>query len=234
MGEQLDYGIAQTADGRLLVIQADRLDPMQAVLGPLTMLASIKGADLIGTLYTLPLSSDTATVIHSHHVGTDSGTGLVHMAPVHGHEDYETFRSAGILPDDVVCPVDGAGCFDASLSSLVRPVVSEQLVGLPVLKEGNEAVIRVLAQGGLLIKEQRIKHRYPYDWKTKTPVIIRWVECLHHLISEQRHNGLPMSRPSNRQPSRPSTRLDSCPQYASITLATLTRSASSVRGIHHV
>jgi isoleucyl-tRNA synthetase len=47
------------------------------------------------------------------------------------------------------------------------------IVGLPVLKEGTAAVIDALAAAGVLLKEERYAHKYPYDWRTKLPTIFR-------------------------------------------------------------
>lgn len=45
--------------------------------------------------------------------------------------------------------------------------------GLPVLKEGTAAVIEALQKQGVLLKEERYSHKYPYDWRTKLPTIFR-------------------------------------------------------------
>ena len=103
--------------------------------------------------------------MHANHVTTESGTGLVHMAPVHGHEDFEAFFTAGLLPEALHCAVNGEGRFDES--------VHPGLVGKEALSEGGEEVIRMLQDSGVLLAEEKIKHRYPYDWKTKSPTIIR-------------------------------------------------------------
>jgi isoleucyl-tRNA synthetase len=52
-------------------------------------------------------------------------------------------------------------------------VGNEPLVGLPVLTSGTEAIIELLRQDGTLLAEEEIEHRYPCDWKTKQPIIIR-------------------------------------------------------------
>lgn len=103
--------------------------------------------------------------MHADHVTTESGTGLVHMAPVHGHEDFEVFAAAKLLPADLRCPVDDVGRFDET--------VAERLSGKEVLGEGSGEVCLMLQESGMLLAEQWITHRYPYDWKTKSPTIIR-------------------------------------------------------------
>ena len=140
----------------------------------------ILGADLTGTRYTHlfhPPSSSRPKpfIIHASHVTNESGTGLVHMAPVHGHEDYYAFMNAGLLPEDIQCPVDDDGRFADTLPLVVGSEAKEikALVGQKVLGEGNAAVVELLKASGTLLAERKITHRYPYDWKTKTPTIIR-------------------------------------------------------------
>jgi isoleucyl-tRNA synthetase len=103
--------------------------------------------------------------MHADHVTTESGTGLVHMAPVHGHDDYQAFAAMKMLPEDLHCPVNDEGRFDDTMPS--------RLAGKEVLGDGTNAVICMLQQQGMLLAEELLRHRYPYDWKTKTPVIIR-------------------------------------------------------------
>lgn len=45
-----------------------------------------------------------------------------------------------------------------------------------MLKEGNEAVVRILREGGVLLHEHEYRHKYPYDWRSKEPVIVRATE----------------------------------------------------------
>ena len=94
----------------------------------------------------------------------ESGTGLVHCAPGHGAEDYGLFAKVGFEP---YSPVDDAGNFIAD------PSLPESLHGLNVLAEGNESVLKLLAEKGASIKSHPYVHKYPYDWRTKKPVIVR-------------------------------------------------------------
>jgi len=55
-------------------------------------------------------------------------------------------------------------------------VEPSSLRGLNVLKEGNEAVVRILSEGGVLLHEHEYRHKYPYDWRSKEPVILRATE----------------------------------------------------------
>lgn len=92
----------------------------------------------------------------------------MHTAPAHGAEDYAAWRLAS-KDSDILCPVDAEGRFtDAVGHSWTR------LIGKEVLGDGNIEIIRILKELGVLVKKVTLRHRYPYDWKTKKPVILRY------------------------------------------------------------
>lgn len=109
----------------------------------------------------------------STHVTSDSGTGLVHSAPAHGHEDYLAFYEAGIMPAELRCPIDDDGRFTSVVSEWAGEVDCNALVGKEVLEQGTDEMIKLLDRHGYLLAEEAIEHRYPYDWKSKSPIIVR-------------------------------------------------------------
>ena len=143
------------------------------------------GSDLVGTSY-VPIfeaadrSRAPYRIIASSHVTPDSGTGLVHCAPAHGAEDYSVFTQLGLLraqdPDSLICHVDGEGKFSDKVSEVVGSGIGDRLCGRDVLVHGTDAIIDALEEmDGVLLREDRIKHKYPYDWKTDKPVIVTYV-----------------------------------------------------------
>ncbi|CAG8704473.1 3495_t:CDS:2, partial [Ambispora gerdemannii] len=88
---------------------------------------------------------------------------LVHIAPGHGMEDYETCRELNL---DAFCPVDDFGRFTSEVGE-------PSFEGKAVLTEGTTAVIEYLKANKILLKEQKHTHKYPYDWRTKKPIILR-------------------------------------------------------------
>lgn len=168
----------------LLVVAKDRLSALERVLGPpeeIEVIAELPGSGLVGLGYrgifaTGEASSDSSndlSVIPATHVTSDSGTGLVHCAPAHGAEDYLAFRSQGLLSSGMLCHVDGEGKFSQRVTDVVPPELGgEAPVGLEVLKGGSKAIVKILEGCGSLLAVERIKHRYPYDWKTNEPVIV--------------------------------------------------------------
>lgn len=146
-------------------------------MSPLFPLTPRAGKELLGTQYEhlfwregLPRSQ----VIASTDVTTTAGTGLVHSAPGHGKEDYAAFRLAFRDQEDFRCPVDDEGKLTDDIRAWTSdPTVSNRLVGKSVLGDAVPAMISILRETGTLLAEEDITHRYPCDWKTKEPVIIR-------------------------------------------------------------
>lgn len=127
------------------------------------VLATLKGSDLVGTTYTHPLYPRTSPVLEGgDYITTESGTGLVHTAPGHGQEDYQTGLKNGL---ELLSPVDDAGKFTIE--------AGEQFAGMSVLGDGNQAVVDALVEAGALLKAEDYGHKYPYDWRTKKPTIFR-------------------------------------------------------------
>jgi isoleucyl-tRNA synthetase len=111
-------------------------------------------------------------------VSSTSGTGLVHSAPAHGAEDYAAYRSySASAARDLLCPVDEDGKFTEAL-----PTFRERLSGLPVLDQGTNEVITILEECDALVKEVKIRHSYPHDWRTKKPIIVRYVEACPEVL----------------------------------------------------
>lgn len=170
----------------LLVVAKDRLSVLDRVLGPpgeIEVIAEVPGSGLVGlgyrgifathTLQKASPNSPSLSIIPAAHVTSDSGTGLVHCAPAHGADDYLAFRSQGLLNSGMLCHVDAEGKFSERVTDVVSSELGgEALVGLEVLKGGSKAIVKILEGRGALLAVERIKHRYPYDWKTNEPVIV--------------------------------------------------------------
>ena len=168
---ELDYAICRDGSApadapRYLVVAEALVDSLRTTLErPLEPLLSVKGQALEGILYRHPLLDRTAPVlVGGDYVTTESGTGLVHTAPGHGVDDFNTGRKHGLA---VLCPVDEGGTLTAEAGPFA---------GLNVLKDANAAILAALRDTGTLLAEQSYAHRYPYDWRTKKPTIFRATE----------------------------------------------------------
>ena len=165
----VDYAKVKYAVGgktRVVILAADLVAKVLALLKAATyeVVGTIKGADLAGTEYHHPFIERTGRVVLADYVTTTDGTGLVHTAPGHGEDDYET----GIREKlEVYSPVLANGRYDDT--------VPEWLRGKTVW-EANKLITAHLQASGHLFAEQTITHSYPHDWRSKTPIIFRATE----------------------------------------------------------
>lgn len=154
------------------------------IISPPLYSLSYVGSELAGARYhplfaslAPEIASESLTVITSTHVTPDSGTGLVHCAPAHGNEDYNMFREQNLISStsSMVCHVGEGGLFTSEVARVVGKEAGENLVGQPVLDSGSKSIVGLLKNMGCLIRVERFKHRYPYDWKTDEPIIVTYV-----------------------------------------------------------
>ena len=122
------------------------------------------GLALAGLEYTHPFIDRTGKVVLADYVTTTDGTGLVHTAPGHGEDDYETGIREGL---EVYSPVMFNGRFDETAPEWIRG---------KTVWEANPIITQKLTDLGLLFAEQKITHSYPHDWRSKTPIIFRATE----------------------------------------------------------
>jgi len=128
-------------------------------------IGEIKGRALEGLEAQHPFLDRTSKVILANFVTTETGTGVVHIAPGHGADDYVAGQQNGLA---VLSPVDDAGKF-------TDEVGVDELVGTHVFKS-NDRIIEILADSGHLLGREVYKHSYPHCWRSKTPIIFRAVE----------------------------------------------------------
>ncbi|XP_015280848.1 PREDICTED: isoleucine--tRNA ligase, mitochondrial isoform X2 [Gekko japonicus] len=160
-----EYSIVKCTDtGERFIVAADRVQSTAAILDTeFDVISTCKGVDLeSGTCSHPTIPGKQSPLLPADHVTMSKGTGLVHTAPAHGMEDYSV-ASLHQLPMD--CLVDEGGLFTEAAGS--------ELQNKAVLEEGNEMVIQMLQAAKNLLKEEKFTHSYPYDWRTKKPVIIR-------------------------------------------------------------
>lgn len=160
-GPQIEYVLAQTDQGKL-IFGRDLCETLKELLnlGEITILATMKGTELEGLRYRHPLYDRISPCILGDYVSTSDGSGLVHIAPGHGEDDFVVGKQYHL---DVLCPVDSKGYMTKEAG------VYEGLF----YQDCNEQVIQDLDTKGMLLKCVPIVHSYPHDWRTKKPVIFR-------------------------------------------------------------
>ena len=131
---------------------------------------SVRGSELGGLRYVHPFveknptNKDAYMVILAEYVTTEDGTGLVHIAPGHGLEDYLSGQKYGLA---VYSPVLDDGRYDDTVPGWLK--------GLKVL-EVDTVVNNYLQEHGFLYAQGEITHSYPHCWRSKGPVIFRATE----------------------------------------------------------
>lgn len=169
VGEDIDYVKAQKPhDDAVYILAAARVE---AVLGKeAQVIEELKGSTLVGKRYK-PLFSylnehadKIFKVLASKHVTTTDGTGLVHMAPGFGEEDFQAVKAAGLplLGHDFV---DEEGRF----SEQVTDFASQNH------KEADPKIIKHLKEAGVILRHDTIQHSYPFCWRSGTPLIYKAV-----------------------------------------------------------
>ena len=134
-----------------------------------TIVGSLRGSDLVGRSYSAGFDDLDATAEVEHrmvadeHVVMDEGTGIVHIAPGCGQEDFEIGKREELA---VLVPVDDSGLF--------LPGYGE-LTGISA-HDAPDAVVAHLKAGGWLIRELPYTHRYPCCWRCGTQLIFRVVD----------------------------------------------------------
>lgn len=166
----IEYCVLDSPAHGQLLVASNRVEELGKAIQevPKIVIEGIKGEQLAGARYSHPLlpeGTPLQPILMANFVTADSGTGLVHCAPGHGMDDYLLCQKHGIEP---FSPVDENGMFaeDALPGSDIR--------GLEVLYGGTRRVFELLGEAGALLASQPgFKHKYPYDWRTKLPVIVR-------------------------------------------------------------
>ncbi len=161
-----DYTYVLVASGEEEYVVAKELLPSFAQvvgLNDLTVKEEFAGSDLEGVVLGHPFIERDSLVILGEHVTLDAGTGCVHTAPGHGHEDYLVGQRYG-LP--ILSPIDGRGRFTEEAGQFAGQFYAD----------ANEGIIAELKARGKLLKSGTLSHQYPHCWRCKKPVFFRATE----------------------------------------------------------
>ncbi|PYM41019.1 MAG: isoleucine--tRNA ligase [Candidatus Rokuibacteriota bacterium] len=166
--------VALEGNGETLVVAARLADAFASIagLGSPRSLARVPGRALVGLEFRHPWIERTGRVTAAPFVAMDTGTGLVHIAPGHGEEDYELGKSLGLK---IYNPVDDDGRFVPEV---------EHFAGLTVW-EANPRIVEHLRSSGMLVAERALYHTYPHCWRCKNPTLFRATEQWFVALDQQ-------------------------------------------------
>ena len=166
-GEAIDYVLVEIADQRLVLAESLVKAVMtEAGLDGWTIAARFKGEALAGSVAAHPLSGHAGgyeleiPMLPADFVSEEDGTGLVHIAPSHGADDFELGSKHGLEVPDTVAE-------DGTYTDQVPG-----FVGLHVYKAA-EPVCEALKARGNLLAQGKLVHSYPMSWRSKAPLIFR-------------------------------------------------------------
>ncbi|NWF53000.1 MAG: isoleucine--tRNA ligase, partial [Nitrospirae bacterium] len=167
---ELEYVAAESGKD-VYIIAKGLLNSLREKLRLKEVLLEVKGERLEGLIAEHPFIKRDSRIVLADFVNVGEGTGIVHIAPGHGEEDYEIGSRLGL---DIYAPVDDRGKFTGQVG---------ELEGEFVLK-ANEKIIKILKDKDALLKEEKVVHSYPHCWRCKKPIIFRatdqWFISLEH------------------------------------------------------
>ena len=187
VGPDIEYvAVRDAKGGEVYVLAAARLAAYYKKESEYEVVARVKGAELAGLGYEplFPWFAEHAkafVVLQDAFVTTEDGTGIVHIAPAYGEDDYRVGRAAGI---ELVDPLDA----EANFTDAVPPFAGQNC------KEADKGIIRALKDSGKLVHQSTIQHSYPFCERTDTPLIYRAIEAWYVKVEDLKDRMLANNR----------------------------------------
>ncbi|MDC0598425.1 isoleucine--tRNA ligase [Gammaproteobacteria bacterium] len=177
----IDYVKVKDQDNGLTIyIAKERLDAIGKNKS-LEIISEHKGSELVGKSYQplfpyfQELEAEGAFRIHAdNYVSTESGTGIVHLAPAFGEDDHRVMKANNVSA--IVCPIDLEGNFTEEVSDFAGQYV----------KDADKAIIRQLKTSGNLYIQEVIVHSYPFCPRSDTPIIYRTIPSWYVKVEQMR------------------------------------------------
>ena len=177
--EHVDYAVVNTLTHGKCVVAVDLLEVLASKFAVaegqfLTPIATFKGDVLKGLVVRHPFVERDSVVLSADFVSTDAGTGIVHIAPGHGPDDFFAVKQYNRnelkeTPLPIISPVDEQGKFKAEVG------IPEAVVGI-FYEKANWILLDLMKEHQCLIWNGTFKHSYPHSWRSHAPVIFRATE----------------------------------------------------------
>lgn len=177
VGPDLNYvAVRDQAEGSIYVLAEARLSAYYKKKEDYEVVAAFKGAELKGWRYEplfpyLAAQPNAFIALSDPFVSTEDGTGIVHMAPAYGEDDFRVCREAGIPPVDLLDE-------NAAFTTRVPDYAGQ------FCKDADKVIIRRLKDEGNLVHRSTIIHSYPFDDRTDTPLIYRAIEAWYVRVED--------------------------------------------------
>ncbi|MBB1062352.1 isoleucine--tRNA ligase [Limosilactobacillus fastidiosus] len=176
---KFDYSVIKPAnDERQFVVATDLLDGLAEKLGweDYKVVKHLAGKELEGLTTQHPYLNRDLLVGVADYVTADAGTGLVHTAPGYGDDDYN-FGKKYDLP--IFAPINDQG--------VLTKENGDDFDGV-FYQKADDISLQKLEDNNALLLEEPLKHSYPFDWRTKKPIIFRATDQWFVSIEKMRQN----------------------------------------------
>ncbi len=162
VNKDIEYALIKVDHSRKLVVALELIPSLKTMIGwdHLEILKTFFGKALIGLTYVQPINHKIKPVVLGHHVTIETGSGLVHIAPGFGEDDFKIGKENNL---EMIVHVGD----DGTLTS-----AAGELAGM-FYADANKPIGLKLDAAKALLKLKFIKHQYPHDWRTKKPVMYR-------------------------------------------------------------
>ncbi|MHA0855866.1 isoleucine--tRNA ligase [Paenibacillus sp. CMAA1364] len=155
----MEYARVQQDDS-IYIVAKNLVDSV--ISGEHEVLSTLKGSELVGKTYDPPFTytqlEKSNVILGAKFVTDASGTGIVHMAPAHGEDDYRVCKENDI---DFVNVVNLQGCYVDEVTELAGRFV----------KDCDIDIVKMLSERGLLYSKEKYEHSYPFCWRCDTPLL---------------------------------------------------------------
>ena len=195
VGKDISYAVMEE-DGQKYILAEALLGRYKLQLAKAERVGTMKGSELVGLGYE-PMfpyfarlkEKGAFKVLSGEFVSVEDGTGVVHIAPGFGQDDFDACRAYD-KDFPIVCPVDEAGKFTAEVPDYEGKQVFET----------NEPIMQWLKQNGLLVKKEQYTHSYPFCWRTDTPLIYKAMSSWFVRVTEFRDEMVRLNQEINWVP----------------------------------
>nr|WP_322958824.1 isoleucine--tRNA ligase [Mycoplasmopsis canis]WQQ12178.1 isoleucine--tRNA ligase [Mycoplasmopsis canis] len=159
VGSEINYSRVQVKN-KFYLIATDLVDNVASTIGweEYKIVDSFLGKEIDGVKYETPILKATAPVVLGHHVTTESGSGLVHIAPLFGEDDFQIGKLNSL---EMIMHISDKGYIYNTNTSFDGMFY----------EDANKSISEFL--GERMLNFKRFKHSYPHDWRTHKPIIFR-------------------------------------------------------------
>ena len=186
VGSDIDYALVEYEGEKYYIAKAR----IKEVLGEAKIIKEMKGSELKGKRYDrlipfVPVEHDAFYVTTADFVSTEDGTGIVHIAPAFGEDDYNVCKREGV---PLIKPVDEEGKFTET-----------PWKGMFV-KDADAEILKWLKENGKLFKKGTVKHTYPFCWRCGTPLLYYALDTWYITMSKKREELIKNNETVNWKP----------------------------------